>query len=387
MTHPNLSYLGPIAKSLADLRPATPLWRKIPWPPIIFVVLPTLITAIYFLLIASPRYVSEAQFIVRSAEQTQVTSLGTALQGVGLAAATSDAYAVHSYMESRDAFDALNRRFDLREWYGPDRADVFSRYPRPWESRSGEAFFAAFQRYTVVGYDSTTGISTLRVEAFRPREAQAIALALLSGSEDLVNRLNERSSQDAVADAIISRDRARDRLADAQQALTDFRNRERFIDPEITARESSQLMGGLLAALAQLRAERTQLAGEAPNSPQLPLIDSRIRAYEAQIASERADMAGSAGSLAPKVGVYERLTLDRELADRELTAATAALTNAEQEARRQKLYLERVVAPNVPDAPTLPNRLLSILVVLISCSVAYGIGWFIWAGARDHWQD
>jgi BexC/CtrB/KpsE family polysaccharide export inner-membrane protein len=387
MTPPNLSYLGPIVKSLADLRPAAPWWRKVPWPLIIVVVLPTLIAAIYFLLIATPRYVSEAHFIVRSAEQAQVSPLGTALQGVGLATAPTDAYAVHSYMESRDAFEALNRRFDLREWLGAERADVFSRYPRPWENSSVESFYEAFQRYTVVGYDSTTGISTLRVEAFRPREAQAIALALLSGSEELINRLNERSSRDAVSEAVISRDRAIDRLAEAQRALTEFRNRERFIDPEITARESSQLLGGLLSVLAQLRAERTQLAQEAPNSPQLPIIDSRIQAYEAQIASERADIAGSSGSLAPKIGVYERLTLERELADRELAAASAALTNAEQEARRQKLYLERVVAPNVPDAPTEPGRLLSVLVVLISSLVVYGIGWFIWAGARDHWQD
>ncbi|KPF75191.1 chain-length determining protein [Brevundimonas sp. AAP58] len=387
MTPPNLSFLGPIAKSLADLRPALPWWKRVSWPPMIVVVLPTLMAAIYFLMIATPRYVSEAHFIIRSAEQGQLSPMNSALQGVGLAMAPADAYAVHSYMESRDAFEALNRRFNLREWLGAERADVFSRYPRPWESSSGEAFYEAFQRYTVVGYDSTTGISTLRVEAFRPREAQAIALALLSGSEELVNRLNERSSRDAVAEALISRERAIERLAEAQAALTEFRNRERFIDPEITARESSQLLGGLLSTLAQLRAERAQLAQEAPNSPQLPIIDSRIQAYEAQIARERAAISGSSDSLAPKIGAYERLTLERELADRELAAASAALTNAEQEARRQKLYLERVVAPNVPDAPTEPSRLLSVLVVLISSLVVYGIGWFIWAGARDHWQE
>lgn len=387
MTPPNLSYLGPIMKNLADRRSAAPWWGKVPWPLMIVVVLPTLIAAIYFLLIASPRYVSEAHFIVRSAEQGQVSPIGSALQGVGLAMAPSDAYAVHSYMESRDAFDALNRQFELREWFGAERADVFSRYPRPWESGTGEAFYKAFQRYIVVGYDSTTGISTLRVEAFRPREAQAIALALLAGSEELVNRLNERSLNDAVAEAIISRDRAIERLAEAQAALTQFRNRERFIDPEITARESSQLLGGLLSTLAQLRAERVQLSQDAPNSPQLPIIDSRIRAYEGQIARERSAISGSSDSLAPKIGAYERLTLERELADRELAAASAALTNAEQEARRQKLYIERIVVPNVPDAPTEPSRLLSVLVVLISSLVVYGIGWFIWAGARDHWQE
>jgi len=34
-----------------------------------------------------------------------------------------------------------------------------------------------------VGYDSTTGISTLRVEAFRPGDAHDIANALLDSGE------------------------------------------------------------------------------------------------------------------------------------------------------------------------------------------------------------
>jgi BexC/CtrB/KpsE family polysaccharide export inner-membrane protein len=387
MTDQKLNYIGPIPKMLAFERERPAWWRRIPLAALLVVGLPTLLALIYYLLIASPRYVSETQFIVRAAGQSTPSSLGVALQGVGIAPTQTDAFAVHEYITSRDSLTQLSRRYEVAEILGPQGTDAFSRYPRPWEGRSREALYKGFQRFVTVGYDSTTGISTLRVEAFRPRDAQALTESLLSGGEQLVNRMNERSAADTLAQARQSREEARARLSSAQQQLTAFRNREQIIDPATAAAQSSSLIGGLLAEVASLRADRAQIASEAPNSPQLPVFDSRIRAYENQIAAEREKIAGDAGSLAPKLSIYEDLTLAREFADRELTQATAAVLSAEQEARRQKLYLDRVVSPSLPDEPAEPRRWIAILTVFASSLLAYGIGWLIYAGVREHRQD
>lgn len=387
MTDNKLNYLGPIPKLLEFERSHSPWWRRIPLAALVVIGLPTLLAMVYYLLIASPRYVSETQFLVRAAGQSTPSSLGIALQGVGIAPTQTEAFVVHNYITSRDGLAELSRRYEVVEMLGPRGIDAFSRYPRPWEGRSQEALYKGFQRFVTVGYDSTTGISTLRVEAFRARDAQVLAEALLGGGEQLVNRMNERSAADAVAQAQQSRDEARTRLSEAQQRLTAFRNREQIIDPASSALQSSQLIGGLLAELARLRADRAQLASEASNSPQLTVFDSRIRAYEGQIETERAKIAGDAGSLAPKLSIYEDLMLTREFADRELTQATAAVITAQQEARRQKLYLDRVVSPSLPDEPAEPRRWLAILTVFASSLLVYGVGWLIYAGVREHRQD
>ncbi len=387
MTDHKLNYIGPIPKLLAFERARPAWWRRVPVAALLVIGLPTLLAAIYYLMIASPRYVSETQFIVRAAGQSAPSSLGVALQGVGLAPTQTDAFAVHEYITSRDSLKELSRRFEVAQMIGPRGADAFSRYPRPWEARSQEGLYKGFQRFVTVGYDSTTGISTLRVEAFRPRDAQALTESLLGGGEQLINRMNARSASDAVAQARQSRDEARARLSSAQQQLTAFRNREQFIDPTTAAAQGTALIGGLLSEVARLRADRAQIAAEAASSPQLPVFDSRIRAYERQIAAEREKLAGDAGSLAPKLSIYEDLALSRELADRELTQATAAVISAEQEARRQKLYLDRVVNPSLPDEPSEPKRWLAILTVFASSMLAYGVGWLIYAGVREHRQD
>lgn len=360
--------------------------RPLPWGLLLVVVLPTLLAAVYFLLIASPRYVSEARFIVRAAAQPQPSSMGVALQGVGLAPAQTDAFAVHDWMRSRDAVTELVARANLEAVLGAPGADPFSRWPRLGEGRTTEGLHRAFRRFVTVGYDSTTGISVLRVEAYDPEDSRRLAEALLQGGERLVNRLNERAAADAVAEGARAVDEAEARLAVVQGRLTAFRNRERFIDPQGAAAAGTQLITALSTQLATLRADRAQLAAEAPQSPQLPSLDGRIAALSRQIAAERAKIAGEADSLAPRVSAYEDLVLERQFADRQLAEATTALVEARQEARRQALYLERVVGPGLPDEATRPRRWRAVLIVFVGALLIWAIGRLLVAGLREHRQ-
>lgn len=388
MTEPKLTYLGPTpAQHGEHLKTAKPsIWSRMPKSFLIVVVLPTLITAIYFLFIATPRYVSEARFIVRAAEREQQSPFGVALQGVGLSSTTTDAFAVHEYIKSRDGLAELQRRYNLRAILAPSHTDLFSRYPRPWEAKSDEGLFKAFGRYVTVGYDSTTGISTLRVQAFRASEARDVANALLDGGEGLVNRLNDRAGERGVSEAQQNLREAEERLTVSQRALAEFRNRERFIDPGSVASAGADLIGGLAVTVATLRAERDQINRATPNSPQLPALDGRIAAFERQIAAERLKIVGSTDSLAPKIGIYENLSLDRELADKSVGAARTSLDSAMVEARRQRLYLERVVNPNLPDEPSQPKPWTAIFTVLATLLLAYATGWLIVSGIREHKQ-
>jgi capsular polysaccharide transport system permease protein len=388
MVDARVTYLGPpeTAPKLSAGAGGSPWWRKIPVAFLLIVVLPTAIAAVYFLLIASPRYVSEARFIVRAPAQEQPSTLGIALQGAGISSGSTDSFAVHEYIRSRDALSDLSGKLDVAAVLSRPGVDVFSRYPAPGKARSQEGMFKAFEKRVSVGYESSTGISTLRVQAFTPDDAQKITQALLDGGERLINRLNERSSTRAVEDAERTVLDAETRLTAIQARLNGFRNREGIVDPESAATENAGVIGELLKTIATLRAERSQLSRQAPNSPQLPLLDGRISAYQSQLDIERRKIAGDAGSLASKVSGYESLVGERMMAERALASASSGLDAARVDVRRQKLYLERVVSPSRPDTPSQPRRLMSILAVLITTMLIYGIGWLVWAGLREHRQ-
>ncbi|WP_428153198.1 chain-length determining protein [Brevundimonas sp.] len=388
MNENRLSYVGPLSSApkprKRDFRSVV---KKMPWGFLAVVVIPTLIAAVYFLLIAAPRYVSEARFIVRSPSQPQMSALGIALQGAGFTSQASDAFAIHEYITSRDGLVELNRRVNMGEVLGPRHADFLARYPNLLEDRSFESMYKAFSRFITVGYASQTGISTLRVEAFRPGDAQKVANALLDEGEMLVNQLNRRATANAAADATARKDAAVRLAGEAQAALAAFRNQQRFLDPAREAMAMSQVMVGLMSSLAEIEAQRDQLRAEAPQSPLLSSLNGRIEALQRQIAEERAKIAGGASSLAPQLGQYETLVLNNELAAKEVAAATSNLMSAQQEAQRQQLYLERIASPNLPDVASEPRRLRSILSVLLTCLLIYGVGWLVWAGVREHRQD
>ena len=359
------------------------------WLFIAIVAVPTLLAAFYYLVLASPIYVSEARFVVRPrADTAGPGGLGLALASVGvdIGQGQTDAFEVHEYMTSRDAVADLQKKLDLRAVLGRPEADFLARYPRPFESTAFEQLYKNYQRFVTVGYNPTTGISTLRVEAFRPGDAEAISAALLDGGEALVNRLNDRAASDAIAEAQHEVEEAQARSMQAQTALTLFRNREQLIDPGSSSAASLTLITQLEGQLATLKAERASQAALTPQSAELPVLDRRIAAYEAQIAAEQSRMAGQATSLAPKISEYERLTLERDFADKTVASADAALEEARVDARRKQLYLERVVSPNTPDKAERPQRWLSLAMVLVTALVAYAIIVLVLAGLREHRQ-
>jgi len=354
------------------------------------VLLPTALASFYYAFIAAPIYVSEARFVVRSPTQAQPVGIGSILQGAGIggfSSGDSNIYAVHAYIMSRNAVADLERRHDLRAILARPELDFLARFPRPFERANFEDLYREYPRFVTVGYDGLTGISVLRVKAFRAEDAARIASALLEGGEAVVNRLNDRAAADALEDARRQVAESEVRVIESEAALTQFRNRERLIDPSRASLAGLDVTGKLELQLDTLRADRAALAASAPASPQLAVMDRQIHAFEAQMDAERAKMAGDSTSLAPKIGQYERLVLDREFAAKEQTVTSTALEEARDEARRKRLYLERVVPPNVPDTPLLPRRLFSIAMVFVTALLIYATVALVVAGLKEHGQS
>ena len=371
-----------------DGRAAGLYFRRPPWAFIAIVIVPTVATMIYMLLIASPIYVSEARFVVRSRSHEGPSAFGAVLQSVGvdLQNGATDAYEVHEFMMSRDAIDDLVAHHNLRAVLSRPGADFLARFPRPLEGPSFENLYKSYRRFVSVGYDSTTGISTLRVSAFRPGDATEIANVLLDDGEQLVNRLNQRAASDAVGQAVQQVVEAEQRAVTAEQVLTKFRSSEQLIDPMRDSAAGANIVSQLDTQLINLKAERASLAAQAPQSPDLPVLDQKIRAFETQRAAERTQVAGESNSLAPKIGQYEQLILDRDFAAKSLATADASLEGARLDARKKQSYLERVVAPNRPDKAERPRRWFNIMMVFISALVAYSTIMLVLAGLREHRQ-
>ncbi len=369
----------------AERRPPPVRRRNLHLPFLLVVMLPTLLAAIYFFAVASPQYVSEAQFVVRGQNNQSPGMLSSLLQTAGGGgSATEDTYVVQNYMMSRDAAKYLIRTQDLRAVFDRPGADLLARFPNPFHGRTFEHFFRHYQSQVAAELDSTTGISTLTVRTFRPDDSQRVAGALLGAAEQLVNRMNERQRENMISSS-------EHEVADAERALRDvsarigaYRNREALLDPMKQSAPILKDIDDLQTMLSTTQVQIAQLRASAPNSPLLPVYERRVQALRAQIALTGTTVTGSDQSLVPKITAYDDLTIQRELLEKQLETSTAALETAKVQADRQQLFLDPVVQPNEPDYAAYPRGIVSTLVVFVSVLGLYLMGRLLIAGAREH---
>jgi len=349
-----------------------------------FVLVPTLLVVGYYYGIASPQFVSEARFVVRSRADAPQLSLGaviSAAAGGGGGGATAEANSVRDFLLSHDAVMRTQERVDLVAMWSRDDADFYARLRHDDPERLTKFYNAMVS----ASFDASTSVTTLRVRSFRPEDSKAIAVTLLSLSETLVNSLSERAREDALRIARAELAVAEQRVADSRSALTRFREQQQDLDSAGTATAAATTISAMESALTAANAElRERMAFMRPDNTALQVTRNRIAALERQIEVERARRTQGDGTLAQQLGNFERLMLEREFADRQLASATASLEAARVEAQRQQVYIARVVEPNLAVHPLYPRKLISVGSVFLGLSVAFGIGWLLVAGMREH---
>lgn len=347
-------------------------------------VVPTIGAIGFFGLLASDRYVSEAQFIVRGVNKQQFSGLSMLLRTFGISRSTDDSYAIHDYLRSRDVIIEVERSVPLRTLFSVPEVDVFSRFATFLTGETFEDFYDYFRRRVRVIENLETGITSLRVSAFRPEDAKLIAEALLAASEKRVNQMNERARTDTLTFAENLLAEAGEEVVRTQLELTRFRNSELLISPEQVA---SGGISVIVALTQQMVTDEARLRGmriSSPANPSIPALEQRVASLQAQIDAEQAKLTGPDDSLASALGRYEELLLRRTLADQKYESAVKGLDEARIEAARKQIYIEPLVRPGLPDKSMEPRRARMILTVMLISFVSFVMLYLLVAGSREH---
>ncbi|MBN9142678.1 MULTISPECIES: capsule biosynthesis protein [unclassified Novosphingobium] len=366
-------------------RSAALLWvQKNRWF-FLFVIVPVLLSCLYYGLIASDVYVSESRFVIKAPDQkhSQVSSLANLIQTTGLSSGQEQANEVLDFVRSRDALANLERKVDIRRRYG-NGGDVLSRFPSALTGDSFEYLYKYYANMVDADIDTQTGTAVVKVKAFTADDAFQINQALLGMSEDMVNRLNARAQERGIAEAEHQVAIATERTRKVTAQLTAYRNQSALIDPGKQAVGVIEIANQMVAQRAALQAQLETMQRETPRNPAIPALANRVAALSGQIAQQNGQVVGGSSTIASKLGNYEGLLVEQKFANESLTAANAGLVQARAEAQKQQFYLERVVEPNRPDTALLPHRLLSILTVAACALCLYFIGWMLMIGILEH---
>ena len=350
------------------------------------VVLPTLLSAIYFGLVASDIFIAESRFVVRSPQKQAPAGLGAILQGAGFSRSQDDTYTVHDYIQSRDALRELEQQFALTKAFSDAKLDSFARFGAFGMDSSFEALHRYYQKRVSAEVDSVSSITVLRTSAFSAVDAHKINQKLLELSEKLVNQLNERGRQDLIRFAAAEVKEAEQKAKAATLAVSTFRTQKGVFDPERQSALQLQLVSKLQDEFIATKTQLAQIRDLTRDNPQIASLQVKLNTLQGEINSETAKVAGGDRSLSSKSADFERLVLDRAFADKQFAVALTSLEQARNDAQRKQLYLERIVQPSVPDNAVEPRRLRNVFATFFLGLIAWGILSMLVAGVREH-QD
>ena len=379
---------GTAEDSMRDREPAfgrtSARWWAILRSFLIMVGLPTALTGTYYGVVASDVFVSETRYAIRTGEQAPATGLLASMLGpAATTRAGDDASIVRDYILARDMLDELDLRLDLRAHYAAAAIDLLSRL-RP--DATEEEFLEYYREQVEVEVEVGTDITVLEVRAFDADMAQRIAGEIIELSERLVNRMSERITDDTLRFARRELEQAETLVRHTNQAVSQFRNESRSIDP---GEETSAVLSIITALEGQLAGAETELLETESvmhsDSVQVRTLQNRVAALTQQVERERARLASESGSaLTRLIDGYAPLLLDQELAQHRYTSALASLEVARADAQRKQRYLIPFVKPALPDEAIEPERFVNTLIVFFAASLIYGIGALMLASVYDH---
>lgn len=353
---------------------------------VLLVIVPTLLVALYYAFFAANIYQTEARFLIRGQEAKggllSMSSLGSLLSETGMGATRDESLSIIDYFQSLNAVEALDKTLDLRAIFGRPKEDFWARLPG---DASEEELRDYYRSMIDLGYDSASGLVTLRVRAFDRQDTVTLTDALLDMGERLVNQFNVRAQEDMLALARSEVKRAEDRLLRNREALTRFRHESEEIDPSEKSGAILSVITSLDAEIAKTEAEIAELSSfMRPNNLRIASLRTKLEGLRGQVKKEQKRLTGKDNSLADMISSYESLQLERELANRAYESAVASMETARTDALRQHNYLVRVVTPTLPDEASYPWGWRNTAMVFVGLLLAFALGRLVIAGVRDH---
>ncbi len=351
---------------------------------VLCVLVPVVVSGWYLWARAADQYASYVGFSVQKEDTDPAVALLGGITSLSTSS-SSDTDILYEYMYSQSLVAEIDAELDLRAlWSKPENDPVFS-YAPPGTIEDLTDHWADMVK---VFYDSNTRLIELRVLAFDPQDAKAIATAIYNKSSAMINKLADTSRDDAVRYAKEELDAEQARLREARTAVTAYRNLNRMVDPSADVASQSGLLGNLQTQLAEAMIELDTLRlSSQDGDPRIVPAERKVKVIEDRIDAERNKLGSGTGvdaaAYAGLVAEYEGLAADREFAEGAYRAALAAYDAAKAEARRQGRYLAAHVTPTLAEAPRFPDRPVLLGLIALFAFVMWAIAALLYYSLRD----
>ena len=342
------------------------------------------LSAVYWVFIASDRYVSEAHVIIQRTDFAGGPNLDFSSLLGGANGGRADQLLLRSHLLSVDMLKKLDAALHLRAHYADPQRDPLSRM---WDKDAPiEQFHKHYLERVSVELDEYAGVLMVKAEGFDPQTAHAIATELVQEGERFMNQMAHTLAQTQVAFLETQVTDMNARAMQARQAVLGFQNKNGLVSPQATAENISGIVAKLEAQRTELETQRSALQSYlVPSHPSIVQIDQQIAAVGKQLAQEQARLTSPRGkTLNLAVEEFQRLEMQAAFTQDVYKTALVALEKGRIEATRTIKKVSVLQAPTAPEYPLQPRRLYNTLVFMLVAMLLAGVAHLLAAIVRDH---
>ncbi len=348
-------------------------------------VLVSLLAALYWGLLASNRYISEAHVLIQRTDLASAQTMDlSSLLGNADAGNRADQLILRDYLLSIDMLKKLDDKLNLRAHYSDTQRDLLSRL---WsEDVELEKFYDYYLKRVSVEFDDYAGVLVIKAQGFDPQTAQAIATLLVQSGEHFMNKLAHDLAQEQVDFLTKEITKIKKDAIQARQAVLNFQNKNGLVSPQGTTENVASIINHLEAQLADLQTKRAAMLGYLmPDSANIAELNLQIEAIEKQMAREKARLTSTSGkTLNSAVEEYQRLEMNAGFAQEIYKTALIGMEKGRFEASRTLKKMSILQAPTQPEYSLEPRRLKNTFVFILVTFLIAGIVHLLAAIVRDH---
>lgn len=343
------------------------------------------LAVLYWVLIASDRYVSEANVIIRKTDSVGAPTLDIPLLAPAMGGVNRpDQLLLRDYLLSVDMLKKLDAKLDLRSHYSAWQRDLVSQM---WfRNASMEWFHRHFLSRLSIEYDDFAGILRIKVQAYDPETAQAISSMLVAEGERYMNQLGHELAEAQVNFLTNQVSLAQIRFQQASQDLLAFQNRKGLLSPQATAESINQLVAKLEEQRVQLQTQLASLPRALDKDhPNIVLLKRSLAAVERQIEQEKAKLATPSGkTLNVSMEEFHRLQMEVSFTQDLYKSSLVALEKGRIDATRMLEKVSVLQSPTLPEYPMEPRRIYNTIATLLIAAMLAGILKLLESIVRDH---
>ncbi|MGL4544499.1 MAG: sugar transporter [Plesiomonas sp.] len=336
----------------------------------------------YYTLIASPRYASQAQFVVKQASDSGIAIPGLAAIGAA-SPSTRDALILQEFLQSMEMAEALDAAVGLKAHYESEQWDWLSRLKA---GSTREEYAEYFRSRIRVEYNEMAEILKVEMQGFSPEYALSLTQTMLKISEQFINELgvNMASSQLNYAQQEVVR--SHEKLKQQQLRLVDFQNTHKLISPDT---QSGALLSAVHKLEADLISQETELkslqAYMRSDTAEVKALEFRIDALRQQLQQEKAKLTSSDQESLNKLAAdFKEIELNTKLSADLYASALSSLEVARAEAMKKLKHLLIVEQPRLAQEDSYPRRLYNIITWFVVLLLCYFVGRLTLAVIKEH---